>query len=68
MCGRLITFTWIVLAALGLGTGLLKDGEIGISATNRNFKGRMGSPSALAYLASPGTVKIQSADRMTCVS
>ncbi|ORZ16272.1 hypothetical protein BCR42DRAFT_460805 [Absidia repens] len=41
---------------VGLGTGLLKDGEIGISATNRNFKGRMGSPSALAYLASPAVV------------
>jgi homoaconitate hydratase len=41
---------------IGLGTGLLEDGEIGISATNRNFKGRMGSPSAEAYLASPGVV------------
>ncbi|CAO3650596.1 unnamed protein product [Cunninghamella blakesleeana] len=41
---------------VGLGTGLLKDGEVGISATNRNFKGRMGSPSALAYLASPAVV------------
>ncbi|KAF9435632.1 mitochondrial Homoaconitase [Entomortierella beljakovae] len=41
---------------VGLGTGLLEDGEIGISATNRNFKGRMGSPSALAYLASPAVV------------
>ncbi|EIE80950.1 hypothetical protein RO3G_05655 [Rhizopus delemar RA 99-880] len=41
---------------VGLGTGLLKDGEIGISATNRNFKGRMGSPNALAYLASPAVV------------
>ncbi len=41
---------------IGLGVGLLKDGEIGISATNRNFKGRMGSPSALAYLASPAVV------------
>jgi homoaconitate hydratase len=41
---------------IGLGTGLLKDGEIGISATNRNFKGRMGSPSAFAYLASPAVV------------
>ncbi|KAG0300913.1 mitochondrial Homoaconitase, partial [Dissophora globulifera] len=41
---------------VGLGTGLLEDGEIGISATNRNFKGRMGSPNALAYLASPAVV------------
>ncbi|ODV66203.1 homoaconitase mitochondrial precursor [Hyphopichia burtonii NRRL Y-1933] len=41
---------------IGLGTGLLKDGEVGISATNRNFKGRMGSKDALAYLASPEVV------------
>jgi homoaconitate hydratase len=41
---------------IGLGEGLLEDGEIGISATNRNFKGRMGSPNALAYLASPAVV------------
>jgi homoaconitate hydratase len=41
---------------IGLGTGLLEDGETGISATNRNFKGRMGSNSAKAYLASPATV------------
>lgn len=41
---------------IGLGRGLLEDGEIGISATNRNFKGRMGSRSAEAYLASPEVV------------
>jgi len=41
---------------IGLGTGLLQDGEVGISATNRNFKGRMGSREALAYLASPEVV------------
>ncbi|TGZ84681.1 homoaconitase [Ascodesmis nigricans] len=41
---------------IGLGTGLLEAGEVGISATNRNFKGRMGSKDALAYLASPEVV------------
>jgi len=41
---------------IGLGTGLLEDGEVGISATNRNFKGRMGSRDAFAYLASPEVV------------
>lgn len=41
---------------IGLGTGLLEDGEVGISASNRNFKGRMGSRLAKAYLASPEVV------------
>ncbi len=43
-------------ACIGLGIGLLEDGEVGISATNRNFKGRMGSRDAKAYLASPAVV------------
>lgn len=41
---------------IGLGVGLLEDGETGVSATNRNFKGRMGSKDAQAYLASPAVV------------
>eukprot|EP00667_Euglena_gracilis_P011689 EG_transcript_11950 len=41
---------------IGLGTGLLEKGEVGISATNRNFKGRMGHPDSLCYLASPEVV------------
>ena len=36
---------------IGLGRGCLKPGEVGISATNRNFKGRMGSRDAQCYLA-----------------
>jgi homoaconitate hydratase len=43
-------------ACIGLGAGTLEDGEVGISATNRNFKGRMGSRNAEAYLASPAVV------------
>jgi homoaconitate hydratase len=41
---------------IGLGVGLLEPGEVGISATNRNFKGRMGSRDARCYLASPEVV------------
>ncbi|KAL1963157.1 hypothetical protein VTN77DRAFT_8590 [Rasamsonia byssochlamydoides] len=41
---------------IGLGTGLLEPGEVGISASNRNFKGRMGSTEAKAYLGSPEVV------------
>jgi 3-isopropylmalate dehydratase small subunit len=41
-------------ACLGMGPGTLKDGEIGVFASNRNFKGRAGTGSV--YLASPATV------------
>ncbi len=43
-------------ACIGLGEGTLEAGEVGISATNRNFKGRMGSRDANVYLGSPAVV------------
>ncbi|KAJ9063620.1 mitochondrial Homoaconitase [Entomophthora muscae] len=52
---------------VGLGVGLLKDGEVGISATNRNFKGRMGSRKAQAYLASPAVVAASAVNGRICL-
>lgn len=51
---------------IGLGTGLLKEGETGISATNRNYKGRMGDPKAKAYLASPAVVAASAINGYIC--
>lgn len=51
---------------IGLGTGLLEEGETGISATNRNYKGRMGHPKAQAYLASPAVVAASAINGYIC--
>jgi homoaconitase/3-isopropylmalate dehydratase large subunit len=41
-------------ACLGMGPGTLRKGEVGVFASNRNFKGRAGDGDV--YLASPATV------------
>jgi homoaconitate hydratase family protein len=43
-------------ACPGGHNGLIAAGEVCISATNRNFRGRMGSPDAEVYLGSPASV------------
>ena len=43
-------------ACFGGHMGVLGDGEVCITASTRNFKGRMGSPTAEVFMGSPATV------------
>lgn len=43
-------------ACFGYHMGVLAPGEVCITASTRNFRGRMGSAEALVYMASPATV------------
>jgi len=43
-------------ACMGCHIGVIGPGEVSISASNRNFRGRQGSPESEVYLASPATV------------
>jgi 3-isopropylmalate/(R)-2-methylmalate dehydratase large subunit len=43
-------------ACFGYHMGVVGDGEVCLTASTRNFRGRMGSPTAEIYMASTATV------------
>ncbi|MCT7981355.1 aconitase/3-isopropylmalate dehydratase large subunit family protein [Laspinema sp. C3] len=49
-------------ACINAGLGILGKEETGVYATNRNFKGRSGDPTAKNYLASPRVVAISAVE------
>ncbi len=51
---------------IGLGIGTIKAGEVGISATNRNFEGRMGDRNGQVYLGSPAVVAASAVAGYVC--
>src|SRR5947207_524996 len=55
-------------ACIGLGRGLVQKGETAISATNRNFKGRMGDRDAFVYLGSPAVVAASALAGFICAT
>lgn len=45
-------------ACFGYHMGVVGPGEVCLTASTRNFRGRMGSPAAQIYMASPATVAV----------
>lgn len=43
-------------ACFGYAMGVLAPGEVCVTASTRNFRGRMGSAEASVFMASPATV------------